>query len=354
VFGGRFRSRIHCHACKNNSDTFDSFLDLSVPVAQSATLENSFDLLTRPDELRGQNKYKCEQCKKLVDARKQLSIDQAPHVLTVHLKRFTPAGRKLASTIVYPEQLALLRWMSDQADVRFLYVSKTINVKFALIQNPRYRLDAIISHAGSGLHSGHYYSTIRTAHNKWCRFDDSTVHNLTNPSHNFLSIKTAYILIYTRIDLQSEDLTQDPPFLLDPVNLKRKKGENFSSQQSVTDPSQSQQSVQTAYIRNGLLTPPPEEYPAKKIRSEEDVGYKVERPMKSMVQLGYPQIPQAVTTTQVSPIHAMAPVQSFYATTQNKPKLISNLAGKKGNTYQQRKDLGVKVKNVYGGRHKRF
>lgn len=40
-------------------------------------------------------------------------------VLTIHLKRFTPMGRKITEPIKYPEVLALGPYMSD---VRFFVV----------------------------------------------------------------------------------------------------------------------------------------------------------------------------------------------------------------------------------------
>lgn len=52
-------------------------------------------------------------CKKLVNAEKQFTIDKAPLVLTIHLKRFTPTGRKVSGLIKYPETLNLKGYMSD-------------------------------------------------------------------------------------------------------------------------------------------------------------------------------------------------------------------------------------------------
>ena len=52
-------------------------------------------------------------CKKLVNAEKSFTIDEAPLCLTIHLKRFTPSGRKIGDTIHYPETLKLGPYMSD-------------------------------------------------------------------------------------------------------------------------------------------------------------------------------------------------------------------------------------------------
>lgn len=52
-------------------------------------------------------------CKKLVVAEKQFLIEKSPLVLTIHLKRFTPTGRKVGGFIKYPEVLNLKGYMTD-------------------------------------------------------------------------------------------------------------------------------------------------------------------------------------------------------------------------------------------------
>lgn len=65
------------------------------------------------DHLRGANKYKCDGCKKLVNAEKQFTVHDAPMCLTVHLKRFTPLGRKLGHLVDYGHSLDLQPAMSE-------------------------------------------------------------------------------------------------------------------------------------------------------------------------------------------------------------------------------------------------
>ena len=53
-------------------------------------------------------------CQKHVNAEKQFTLDKAPLALTIHLKRFTPFGKKLSHPIAYTEHMSLKGVMSDR------------------------------------------------------------------------------------------------------------------------------------------------------------------------------------------------------------------------------------------------
>jgi ubiquitin carboxyl-terminal hydrolase 36/42 len=57
-----------------------------------------------------------------VNARKHFTIEKAPQILHIHLKRFTPTGKKLTGAIGYPETLHLDAYMSGgTADVSLAF-----------------------------------------------------------------------------------------------------------------------------------------------------------------------------------------------------------------------------------------
>lgn len=112
LFGGRLRSRVICFNCKSPSDTFDSLLDLSIDVRDRSSVREALDAFIAVDLLYGSDKYKCEMCKKPVVAAKQFTIHDAPQVLTIHLKRFTPLGRKMNHPVRYDEHISLTKYMS--------------------------------------------------------------------------------------------------------------------------------------------------------------------------------------------------------------------------------------------------
>ncbi|KAI6047525.1 cysteine proteinase [Pisolithus marmoratus] len=184
IFGGRLRSRVTCRECSHHSDTFDSMLDISLDIYGSSTLKEAFKKFVAVDYLKGADKYLCERCKKPVVAEKRFTIHEAPAVLTVHLKRFSPLGRKIGHFVHYDEHLSLQPVMSEGQ------------------YGPRYSLYGIISHAGGGPNSGHYFAHVKGANGRWFEMNDTTVSQESRPP---VDMKSAYILFYIRDKGQSLD-----------------------------------------------------------------------------------------------------------------------------------------------------
>ncbi|KZT29259.1 cysteine proteinase, partial [Neolentinus lepideus HHB14362 ss-1] len=177
MFGGRLRSRVTCQDCHYNSDTYDGILDLSIDIHDCGGLRDALKRFVAVDVLKGQNKYKCEKCKKAVIAHKRFTVHDAPLVLTVHLKRFTPLGRKIGHPLKYEERLSLQPYMSDGQ------------------YGPTYSLYGVICHAGGGPNSGHYYAYVKASDDKWYEMNDDSV----TPHHGTpVNVKNAYILFYMR------------------------------------------------------------------------------------------------------------------------------------------------------------
>ncbi|ETW84138.1 cysteine protease, partial [Heterobasidion irregulare TC 32-1] len=175
IFGGKLRSRVTCRDCAYNSDTFDSMLDLSVDIYGLGSLRDALRKFVAVDYLKGSDKYKCEKCKRHVVAEKHFTIHEAPVALTVHLKRFSPLGRKIGHAIRYDERISLAPFMSDG--------------QFG----PSYSLYGVISHAGGGPNSGHYFAHVKAANGQWYEMNDDSV---TRHGGAPTSLKNAYILFY--------------------------------------------------------------------------------------------------------------------------------------------------------------
>lgn len=98
-------------------------------------------------------------------------------VLTVHLKRFTPAGRKIGGAIAYPENLKLGPYMSHAG------------------MDPTYKFYGVINHSGGGPHSGHYTAHVKAPSGQWHSMNDSSV---TPCNRAPLNNSNAYVLFYCR------------------------------------------------------------------------------------------------------------------------------------------------------------
>ncbi|KAG6842045.1 hypothetical protein C0991_003571 [Blastosporella zonata] len=195
IFGGQLRSRVTCQSCGHNSDTFDRALDLSVDIYRQDALKDALRKFVAIDHLRGADKYKCEKCKKHVNAEKRFTIHEAPLVLTVHLKRFSPMGRKIPHGVQYEEEMSLQPYMSEG---HF---------------GPSYSLYGVICHAGSGPNSGHYYAYVKSKDGRWWEMNDESVSPHSSSPHK----KNAYMLFYIRKKgqgLEAATKSQPTPFRL--------------------------------------------------------------------------------------------------------------------------------------------
>ncbi|KIL00507.1 hypothetical protein PAXRUDRAFT_129636 [Paxillus rubicundulus Ve08.2h10] len=234
IFGGRLRSRVTCRECNYNSDTFDSMLDISLDIYGTSSLKEAFRKFVAVDCLKGADKYKCEKCKRAVVAEKRFTIHDAPAVLTVHLKRFSPLGRKIGHFISYDERLSLRSVMSEG--------------QFG----PSYSLYGVICHAGGGPNSGHYFAHVKAANGRWFEMNDDMV----SPHHGTpVGMKNAYMLFYTRDKGQSLDAALSHP---SPVVSTTKNGVVAGmKKRKIVDPDEEDLGVKTDRPFIGPLVPSP-------------------------------------------------------------------------------------------------
>lgn len=116
-------------------------------------------------------------CKKPVIAEKRFTIHEAPLVLTVHLKRFSPLGRKISHYVDYDDRLSLHPFMSEGQ------------------HGFSYSLYGVICHVGGGPNSGHYFAYVKDKDSRWWEMNDEMVSPIGGAP---VSKKNAYILFYMR------------------------------------------------------------------------------------------------------------------------------------------------------------
>ncbi|QHO28882.1 Ubiquitin carboxyl-terminal hydrolase [Arachis hypogaea] len=180
IFGGALQSQVKCLCCGYESNKVDEIMDISLDVFHSNSLRDSMQKFFRPEVLDGNNKYKCDSCKKLVPAKKQMSILQAPNILVIQLKRFEGIlGGKIDKAVAFEEVLLLSSFMCKASQDPL----------------PEYKLFGTIVHSGYSPESGHYYAYIKDAMGRWYCCDDSCV---TVASLQEVLSEKVYILFFSR------------------------------------------------------------------------------------------------------------------------------------------------------------
>ncbi|KAL2331214.1 hypothetical protein Fmac_018795 [Flemingia macrophylla] len=182
TFGGRLQSKVKCFNCNHESERYENIMDLTLEIfGWVESLEDALTQFTSPEDLDGENMYRCGRCTTYVRARKQLSIHEAPNILTIVLKRFRE-GRygKINKCITFPEMLDMIPFMTGTGDIP-----------------PLYMLYAVVVHLDTlnASFSGHYVSYVKDLQGNWFRIDDTEVQPVLI---NQVMTEGAYILFYMR------------------------------------------------------------------------------------------------------------------------------------------------------------
>jgi ubiquitin carboxyl-terminal hydrolase 36/42 len=181
IFGGRIRSQVKCTQCNYESNTYDPFLDLSLEINHASSVDKALKRFTAGESLDGANKYKCPKENRGVRAVKRMTVETAPSVLVIQLKRFefSMSGRKISKQVEFDPVLDLSPYMSQRPATPAIY-----------------DLYGVLVHQGHSMHSGHYFCFVKGgANGDWHKFDDTRV-NLT-AERNVLG-QSAYILFYIK------------------------------------------------------------------------------------------------------------------------------------------------------------
>ncbi|XP_073346088.1 uncharacterized protein usp42 isoform X2 [Pagrus major] len=179
VFGGYLRSRVKCLNCKAVSDTYDPFLDIPLEIKTAPSVSKALEQFVKPEQLDGENAYKCTKCKKMVTASKRFTIHRSANVLTLSLKRFANfSGGKITKDVKYPEYLDLRPFMSQTQG-----------------EPQVYGLYAVLVHSGFSCHAGHYFCYIKASNGQWYQMNDSSV-SVTD-IRSVLN-QQAYVLFYIK------------------------------------------------------------------------------------------------------------------------------------------------------------
>ncbi|XP_033921267.1 ubiquitin carboxyl-terminal hydrolase 42-like [Melopsittacus undulatus] len=179
IFGGYLRSQVKCLNCKAVSDAYEPFLDITLDIETITSVTEALEQLVKPEQLDGENSYKCSKCENMVPASKKYTIHHSSKVLTITLKRFSAfTGGKINKDVKYPEYLDLRAYMSQSMGEPLIY-----------------SLYAVLVHSGSTCNAGHYICFIKAGNGFWYQMNDAIVER--SDTETVLN-QQAYLLFYIR------------------------------------------------------------------------------------------------------------------------------------------------------------
>eukprot|EP01059_Diplonema_ambulator_P006653 TRINITY_DN16299_c0_g1_i1.p1 TRINITY_DN16299_c0_g1~~TRINITY_DN16299_c0_g1_i1.p1 ORF type:complete len:412 (+),score=54.79 TRINITY_DN16299_c0_g1_i1:42-1238(+) len=191
-FEGTLAAEMKCLTCESVSSREEEFLGLSVDIAQNISLLCTLRNFSKGETMDRDNKFHCDHCRSLQEAKRSLKMKTAPPILAIHLKRFKyieEYGRhcKLSYRVPFPFSIRL-PVEGPQAD-------------------EVYHLFAVVIHLGVGPNMGHYVCMAKTG-SQWMLFDDDTVTPITERDvaqsygadmHTDASTSTGYLLFYSSL-----------------------------------------------------------------------------------------------------------------------------------------------------------
>uniref|UniRef100_A0A3B3UVT8 Ubiquitin carboxyl-terminal hydrolase n=1 Tax=Poecilia latipinna TaxID=48699 RepID=A0A3B3UVT8_9TELE len=166
------------------------------------TLEDCLAAFFAADELKGDNMYSCERCKKLSNIAKRCQILQSAEILCIHLKRFRHEvmySFKISSHVSFPlEGLDMQPFLAKESPS----------------QVTSYDLLSVICHHGTA-GSGHYIAYCQNVINgQWYEFDDQYV---TEVHETVVQNAEAYVLFYRK---SSEESVRERQKVVALANMK--------------------------------------------------------------------------------------------------------------------------------------
>ncbi|XP_075036531.1 ubiquitin carboxyl-terminal hydrolase 40 isoform X2 [Mixophyes fleayi] len=151
LYHGTVVNRIECQECGCVSERQEDFLDLTVAVKGTNSLEESLcNMYVEEEMFEGDNLYRCGACNKLVPAAKSAKLGKLPSFLTLSLLKFnfdfTKCERyKETSRYTFPTRLSIRPFCEQN------HLEDSMQT---------YELFSVIIHKG-GCYGGHYHVYIR-------------------------------------------------------------------------------------------------------------------------------------------------------------------------------------------------
>ncbi|KAI1808395.1 hypothetical protein F4811DRAFT_559152 [Daldinia bambusicola] len=173
IYGGELVQQVKSKECQHISERVEPFSAIQCDIKGKAGLEESLQAYVDGEIMEGDNKYKCSDCDRHVDAVKRACLKDIPDNLIFHLKRFdfnlrTLTRSKINDYFPFPNEINMQP-----------YTIEHLSDPSGSTEPDMFELVGILVHSGTA-ESGHYYSYIRerpTSSSKpsWVEFNDELV-----------------------------------------------------------------------------------------------------------------------------------------------------------------------------------
>ncbi|KAK0182381.1 hypothetical protein PV327_000527 [Microctonus hyperodae] len=190
IFRGQLRSRI-LRQGEESTDNVQPFFTLQLDIEKIDSVTSALETLVAKDQVEG---MMCSKTKQQIKAWKQVTLEELPVILILHLKWFDyklDGCSKIFKNVTYGIDLKL--------DSKFLSVN--IGKKLTAKQK-QYKLFAVTYHDGKEATKGHYVTdAFHVGYGAWVRYDDSSVKGIAeNEVLNPTIPRVPYLLYYRRCD----------------------------------------------------------------------------------------------------------------------------------------------------------
>jgi len=191
TFTIKLLSSLQCSSCPYTSHKEESHNMLLLEINN---LYHIKDALAHFVGLEIIHEFTCGNCTKSAGVNKRITIHGLSPVLIINFKRYGSSLNltgKLLHQVRYDELLDISSCMTS-------YFTTTNDNKENInpSNNYFYKLYAVINHIGDDLHSGHYYSYVRSSDNLWFIVDDLNCRVV--PSKEVFNHPNALILFYAK------------------------------------------------------------------------------------------------------------------------------------------------------------
>ncbi|XP_008554104.1 ubiquitin carboxyl-terminal hydrolase 10-A [Microplitis demolitor] len=190
IFRGQLRSRVYRQG-QESTDNVQPFFTLQLDIEKAQSVQNALDILVCKDRVEG---MVCSKTKKQITAWKQVTLEELPAILILHLKWFDyklEGCSKIIKNVTYSIDLKI------DNNLLSPNVAKKLTPK-----QRQYKLFAVTYHDGKEATKGHYITdAYHVGYGTWVRYDDSSVRSIfemdvLNPKIP----RVPYLLYYRRCD----------------------------------------------------------------------------------------------------------------------------------------------------------